>query len=985
MRGPALPPVALVAALAACIGDPVGPGVLAVTVEGAALDSVWIGAPGESLANPIRLRVTDGSGNAIPGSSILWTAVGRDAQVKGAVSISNAAGEASASWWLGTNAAQEQQLQVVVSIARHQTQITLRARAVPYIVSRLQVLVDTPAVVRLGDTLPIAVNAIDPFGNPFPAPVPIFSVTDSAIGAGTASGVVGGPHRGVSLVQVVSHGVVAAFRLHVTQYAQRITPALDTLQFSSLGADLPVAYEVRDDRGRLIADTAAILSTADTAIARINGTAVHSVRPGETDLHLTVGQASADVPVRIAQRVATLRFHRDTIRFDALDDTTTLHPVARDSLGFDVLSPTLDLSVTNPQVTRFASGRVLQSVAPGVDSVSVHDSATGISATALAVVHQRIATIGVSPSVIPFDALSDTVAITATPRDRLGTLVSGRTLEYATSDSTVAVPQSDARVRSAGPGRALILVRDPESGTVGQDTIIVNQIARALQVSVTYGHPVITLPVGAPLPLLCQASDRNGFAIARDAVLTSTLRGTITGTGCASARVQRSGYDTLTFAMNAVTARVAVIVATVPDSVGVVSAAQPLTTVVRDQFVGENLTNPLILALRPLIDDILTAYGSPVSNLDRARAIRDWVSRTAIHPWRALHPDTSRSNLTVLPPGATWADVNTAASPKEDLDTQFWGSVGLNGYAMLDRLLGTLDPATGVRAEDGMMEQVSGVRYRIRDVTSYHYVLCSYQDIMLNTLWAAAGLHGMLISTVGHDPAAVFIPEMGSWVYEDPEWDEEYLLDGTGQPLSPTDLLGLSSAGQASRLQPQKLQGPNFDPAPYITALSYLSDHANGMIIMGSQLNNRVVGIVGPFQWPTRYVQIDVPELATESPFNDPVKYDPVSASVAFPSLAPVVQAVAITDSVFVVHLSSTFPDFTAFQRRLNGGAWSSVTDVDVLPVGECTVEYRSLNADGNASGSAVLDVWAPRPAGFLEAGSPGSIRNQSTYCLAPF
>ncbi len=44
---------------------------------------------------------------------------------------------------------------------------------------------------------------------------------------------------------------------------------------------------------------------------------------------------------------------------------------------------------------------------------------------------------------------------------------------------------------------------------------------------------------------------------------------------------------------------------------------------------------------------------------------------------------------------------------------------------MLDRLLGTLDPVTGTRADDGMMVHVAGARYRIRDIQSYHYTLCS--------------------------------------------------------------------------------------------------------------------------------------------------------------------------------------------------------------------------------------------------------------------
>src|SRR5207244_13338657 len=130
--------------------------------------------------------------------------------------------------------------------------------------------------------------------------------------------------------------------------------------------------------------------------------------------------------------------------------------------------------------------------------------------------------------------------------------------------------------------------------------------------------------------------------------------------------------------------------------------------------------------------------------------------------------------------------------------------------------------ATGRRADDGMMERISGARYRIRDIQSYRYLLCTYQTVMVNTLWAAAGLHGLLAATLNHDPAAVFIPELGRWVYEDPTFNEEYLLDRAGEPLSPTDLLALSSAGEASRLSAIKLSGPNFDPQAYIPIETYL-------------------------------------------------------------------------------------------------------------------------------------------------------------------
>jgi len=310
----------------------------------------------------------------------------------------------------------------------------------------------------------------------------------------------------------------------------------------------------------------------------------------------------------------------------------------------------------------------------------------------------------------------------------------------------------------------------------------------------------------------------------------------------------------------------------------------------------------------------------------------------------------------------------------------YWWGVGYDGYAMLDRLLGSLDPATGLRADDGMMVHVAGVRYQIRDLLSYRYPICTFQTIMLNALWAAAGLHGMLVSTLGHDAATVFIPELGQWVYEDPTYNEEYLQDGTGNPLAPQDLLGITSAGQMSRLQATKMPGPNFDPQPYIPRASYVGEHPGGYVIMGSQLNSHVVGIGG---WPTRSVQINVPQLAQYSPFNNPLAYPPVLAAVAFPTLGVVEQQLQTQDSVYVIQLGSTFPSYqgTRFERRVNGGAWQSVGSIDVLPVGQCRVEYHSLDAVGNASAIASFDVWLPRGPGFVDSAVTGGERWQAQYC----
>jgi hypothetical protein len=673
-----------------------------------------------------------------------------------------------------------------------------------------------------------------------------------------------------------------------------------------------------------------------------------------------------------------------SVVFDAADTTTV-------ELGVEV---PLTAHATDPFGNRFVPDSLryvaLDTGIVGIDSIGqVEARARGFGKVAVragstadtAVVHvtQVVQAIVVASDTISFAALGDTASLNVQLVDDQGRHIQDSLPDVIVADTTVAEMVDSVTMRAHGNGATSASLT--VAGLTRQVAIVVEQVPKSLTARVAFADPVVTLPVGASLPLDCRAFDGNGFQIAGDPVFLGSVHGTVTGTRCSDARVQRSGYDTLRFALGSAQALLPVIVASAPDSVGVLASAQPLSTVPRDSFVGEDLSGPLVLALRPLVAEILAAYGNPTTNLDRARAIRDWVARTAVYPDPAVHPDTSTSNLSVLPPGKTWADVNSVLTlAKWDSDATFWSQQFYDGYVMLDRLLGTLDPSTGIRADDGMMEHVAGARYRMRDIQTYRYPLCTYEAIIATALWAAAGLQSMRISTLDHDPAAVFIPELNRWVYEDPTFDEEYQLDGAGDPLSAADLLAVSTAGQAGRLQATKSVGPTFDASVYIEGRTYMTaGHPDGMVIMGSQLYQRVVGAGGT--WTGRYVQIDVPRLAEESPFNNPLVYDPVTAAVAFPALSPVVQDLHVEDSVYVVQLSTTFPSHARFERRLSGGVWVTVQAADVLPVGQCRVEYRSVDGAGNTSASAVLDVWVPRAPGFIESGAPGATRSRAQYC----
>jgi len=84
-----------------------------------------------------------------------------------------------------------------------------------------------------------------------------------------------------------------------------------------------------------------------------------------------------------------------------------------------------------------------------------------------------------------------------------------------------------------------------------------------------------------------------------------------------------------------------------------------------------------------------------------------------------------------------------------------------------------------------------------------------------------------------------------------------------------------------------------------------------------------------------------------------------------------------------MVRLATSFPNHQRFERSLDGQSWEGVEDTDVLPVGACRVAYRSVDAVGAVSASAVLDVWLPRAEEFVASSVPGGVRSQARYCVA--
>ncbi len=370
------------------------------------------------------------------------------------------------------------------------------------------------------------------------------------------------------------------------------------------------------------------------------------------------------------------------------------------------------------------------------------------------------------------------------------------------------------------------------------------------------------------------------------------------------------------------------------------------------RFIGEDTSNPKILALKPLVNDIFATYGNPSTSLDKARAIRDFVARTAVHPYAPFHTNTV-SNSSVLPEGSTWTEFLDVFSNNDRVnsDSLYWWNLYPVGFNMLDALIGTLDLNSLERSDDGMMIKLSQGKYQIRSYEQYRSVLCSWQQYIFIHLLSAAGLHGMVLSTNGHDPGAVYIPELEKWVWEDPTFNEEFTLDGISEPLSPLELLIHSVLGEVDRITPLKSRGPDWDMEPYInlSECAPYTSYFNGygpIYYLRANLNNQFID--NP-SWSAINVQYDLPD----SPVSE--SYVRVNEQVIFPQLGVKIVGVIEAEDGFKVTLSSSYPNHYKYLRKINNGSWIECSGIDTLPFIPAVYSYRSIDLQDNHGIDAIV------------------------------
>ena len=195
-----------------------------------------------------------------------------------------------------------------------------------------------------------------------------------------------------------------------------------------------------------------------------------------------------------------------SLQFAALRDTARLSAQVHDQYGDLMADAAVAWASSDASVASVDSEGLVRSVGNGEAVVTATSGSAADSATVT--VAQVVSAVGVSPAVLEFSALGDTLRLAAEAVDANGHAVEGATVMWASGDAAVVVVDAPGLVRSVANGEAVV---SATAGSVsGTAEVMVAQVVTAVTVS---PEALEFSALGDTLQLGAEPVDANGHAV----------------------------------------------------------------------------------------------------------------------------------------------------------------------------------------------------------------------------------------------------------------------------------------------------------------------------------------------------------------------------------------------------------------------------------------------------------------------------------------
>ncbi|HJU74224.1 MAG TPA: Ig-like domain-containing protein [Gemmatimonadaceae bacterium] len=444
------------------------------------------------------------------------------------------------------------------------------------------VLTPTTANLQAGTTLTLMAVALDAAGNELRDRRVVWASQNETIATVSQSGVVTGLTAGVVQIAASSGGKSASATITVTARPVtlvRLTPGSGTI---AVGSSITLQAEALDASGAPVLGRPVGWASLNEAVATVsNSGVVVGVAVGSTTITATIDGRSGTAAITVApQPVASVVItptsenlivgQRFTFRATALNAQNVALP---DRIAF--------WSSNNPSVATVTSeGEVL---ALAVGTARIRATIEGKFADAnVTVAPVPVATVAVTPNQVTLNP-GQTSQLIVTLTDAAGNVLTGRTINYSTSDAQIATVSNSGLVTAVAQGNAQIQVTSEGKSATAAITVNATPIA-----SIVVTPNAISLQVAHATTLSAQALDAQGrpltgrtftWSSSAPGVATVDQSGSVTGVSSGSATISASsGGQTGTSTVTVTNVFVASVVIS-PKTASVVANSQQQFTV----------------------------------------------------------------------------------------------------------------------------------------------------------------------------------------------------------------------------------------------------------------------------------------------------------------------------------------------------------------------------------------------------------------------
>ena len=393
-----------------------------------------------SLGETVQLSasVLDGNGQPVAGAEVTWSSSDEAVATVSAQGLVTAVGNGSATIAARSGSASAS---IPVSVMQSAGSIVIEP--------------SMAALMSLGETVQLSASVLDGNGQPVAVATVEWSSSDASVATVSSQGLVTAVGNGSATVMARSGSASASVPVSVMQSVGSIAVEPSSATLMSLGETVQLSASVLDGNGQPVAGAEVTWSSSDASVATVSSQGlVTAVGNGSVTVMARSGSASTSIPVTMMQSVDSIAVEPSSATLMSLGETVQLSASVLDGNGQTVEGAAVEWSSSDASVATVSGQGLVTAVGNGSATVTARSGSA--SASVPVTVMQSVSRITIEPTTATLTALGETVQLSTTVLDLNGQPVSGATVEWSSSDASVATVSAQGLVTAVANGSTQI-------------------------------------------------------------------------------------------------------------------------------------------------------------------------------------------------------------------------------------------------------------------------------------------------------------------------------------------------------------------------------------------------------------------------------------------------------------------------------------------------------------------------------------------------